>query len=150
MKLWTLMSVALALITTGQAQHMGMASSGTLPIPSPCVTMPGAATCASYKYPHNYAVADLNNLCTAMPFMAGCSVAKACAAAGAGPDNPTGSGAAMVSRSNPSVCRVFNQVATVCKLDTGMSRMSGERGCRPAWEYSCCSLSQSGLLNTSI
>ena len=127
-KFWTIFSMAVALITTGQAQHMGMASSATLPIPSPCVAMPGAASCASYRYPHTYAVADLNNLCTAMPFMAGCSVAKACARAGAGPDNPTGPGAASVSKSNPSACRIFNQVATICKLDTGMSRMSGEGG----------------------
>jgi hypothetical protein len=58
---------------------------------------------------------------------AACSVATACDKAGAGKaGKPTGPGAAKVSANNPDVCKVLNQVATVCMLDTGMSRMAGE------------------------
>uniref|UniRef100_A0A383V7A9 Copper transport protein n=1 Tax=Tetradesmus obliquus TaxID=3088 RepID=A0A383V7A9_TETOB len=56
--------------------------------------------------------------------MASCSVAKACNASGAGPDG-SGAGAAKVSSNNPNICSPLNQVATVCKLDKGMSRMMG-------------------------
>jgi hypothetical protein len=36
------------------------------------------------------AAADLKSLCTAMPFIAGCSVAAACNASGAGATSPAG------------------------------------------------------------
>jgi hypothetical protein len=63
-------------------------------------------------------------------YIAACSVHKACDEAGAGPSGaPTGPGAAKVSSSNADICKVFNHVATVCRLDTGMSRMGGGCAC---------------------
>lgn len=56
---------------------------------------------------------------------AGCSLQKACDKAGAGATgNPSGPGAAQVS-TNADICKVFNHVATVCRLDTGMGKMGG-------------------------
>lgn len=56
-----------------------------------------------------------------------CSVQKACDKVGAGASGaPTGPGEAKVDSNNPDGCRVFDHVATICRLDTGMSRMAGK------------------------
>ncbi len=60
----------------------------------------------------------------AMHFMPGCSVYKACRAAGDGPDAVAGAFTAAVG-ANPDVCRRLNLVATVCRHDEGMGRMAG-------------------------
>jgi hypothetical protein len=70
-------------------------------------------------------VADAASLCKAMHFMAACSVRKACA--GVLPaDTFTGAAAAAISKADPDICRPGQILATVCKLDTGMSRMAGQ------------------------
>jgi hypothetical protein len=116
--------VQAALAVTAQ-QHSAMkqtAAAGT----EPCITAPTAPDCSSFSYPQSSAAADIGSLCKGMHFMAACSVAKACNASGAGPDgNPKGPGAAEVSKNNPNICDPFQHVVTVCKLDQGMSRMSG-------------------------
>jgi hypothetical protein len=67
-----------------------------------------------------------------MHFMTACSVAKACNASGADwAKNALGPGKLNVSRNNPDICRPFQHVVTVCKLDTGMSKMAGE------WQFLC-------------
>lgn len=122
-----LLLASLFSVVSAQHDHMAV-SSGPVIVPDGCVTAPTAANCTDYKYPHMMAVGDIHSLCTAMHFMAGCSVAKACNASGAGsgPDgNVTGPGVAKVSSQNPDVCRPFNLVATVCRHDTGMSKMKG-------------------------
>ncbi|KAF8061915.1 p80 [Scenedesmus sp. PABB004] len=133
--LCTLVALLVALAAPALAQHSGMdhgrgtpaaaAAAAPANVSDPCITAPSAPSCADFKYPHAAAVADLATLCGAMHFMAACSVARACNASGAGPDNPTGPGAANVSEENPDVCRPFNLVATVCRHDTGMSKMRG-------------------------
>jgi hypothetical protein len=91
-----------------------------------CVTAPTMANCSHYMYPQTAAAADLRQLCHAMPFMGACSVALACNASGASPDiDPKAPGAANVSRNIPNVCDPFQLATTVCRLDTGMSKMGG-------------------------
>jgi hypothetical protein len=85
-------------MSMGDAGHMGHSmpmsgsgsSSSSMPVPDACVTKPTLANCTSYKYPLANAAADVKSLCTAMPFMAACSVAAACNASGAGATTPTG------------------------------------------------------------
>eukprot|EP00878_Enallax_costatus_P016695 GHUV01017518.1.p1 GENE.GHUV01017518.1~~GHUV01017518.1.p1 ORF type:complete len:158 (+),score=37.70 GHUV01017518.1:176-649(+) len=120
----------LALLAVSAAgQSAGMHSTGTgsksLAALDSCVSNPLQTNCTSYEYPVAAAADDLSKLCGAMHFMSACSVAKACNASGAGPDDPTGPGAAKISSRNPDICQPFTQVATVCKLDPGMGRMSG-------------------------
>jgi hypothetical protein len=112
----------------GNAKHeMPMNSTPpALPIPDSCVTDPTQTNCTSFKYPHKNAVADLNALCTAMSFMAACSVKAKCAEVGAGPDNVTSPTATQVSSADSHICRILHQVATVCRHDSGMSKMKGE------------------------
>lgn len=118
----------LAVSVVGQSAEIHSAHSGSRAVTAldSCVDNPLQTNCSSFQYPLTAAAEDLNKLCSAMHFMSACSVAKACNASGAGPDNPTGPGAAEISSNNPDICQPFNQVATVCKLDKGMSRMSGE------------------------
>lgn len=52
----------------------------------PCMMAPNNSACSNYTYPRELAAQDIHSLCSAMPFMAACSVAKACNASGAGPD----------------------------------------------------------------
>ncbi|KAF6262912.1 hypothetical protein COO60DRAFT_554392 [Scenedesmus sp. NREL 46B-D3] len=128
MKLAILMFVAAIATVSGQmSMQMGdnIAMNGSRPIPDACVAQPDLANCTSYEYPMENAAADLKSLCTAMPFMAGCSVAAACNASGAGPSSPTAPGAANVSAQDPNICSPLNHVATICRLDTGMSQMKG-------------------------
>jgi hypothetical protein len=119
-----LLLALLALSVTAQQQHSPVLPKG--PNADSCVANPLQSNCTSYTYPTQDAAADLGKLCNAMHFMASCSVAKACNASGAGPDG-TGPGAAAVSSNNPNICSPLNLVATVCKLDKGMSRMMGEQ-----------------------
>ncbi|KAF6264748.1 hypothetical protein COO60DRAFT_18856 [Scenedesmus sp. NREL 46B-D3] len=112
----------LSLSITAQQQHSLALPRGLNP--DSCVANPLQSNCTDFTYPYQDAAADLGKLCNAMHFMASCSVAKACNASGAGPDG-SGPGAATVSRNNPHICSPFNQVATVCQLDKGMSRMMG-------------------------
>lgn len=121
-----LLTALLVISTTGQNVEMHAAGTGTLAALDTCVSNPMQSNCTSYQYPVAAAAEDLSKLCGAMHFMAACSVAKVCNASGAGPEDPTGPGAAKVSSRNPNICQPFNQVATVCKLDAGMSRMSGK------------------------
>jgi hypothetical protein len=119
---------AVLAVTAQQQQTMktGSAAAAGGPL-NPCVTAPTAPECAKFTYPQASAAADIGSLCKGMHFMASCSVAKACNASGAGPDgDPRGPGAASVSKNNPDICDPFQHVTTVCKLDAGMSRMSGE------------------------
>jgi hypothetical protein len=117
---------AVLAVTAQQHQAMKTGSAASAGPQSPCVTAPTAAECSQFTYPQASAAADIGSLCKGMHFMASCSVAKACNASGAGPDgNPRGPGAADVSRNNPDVCDPFQHVTTVCRLDAGMSRMSG-------------------------
>lgn len=121
--------VQAALAVTAQ-QHQTMKTGSAAPgrALDPCITAPTAPECSQFTYPQASAAADIGSLCKGMHFMASCSVAKACNASGAGPDgNPRGPGAAEVSRNNPDICDPFQHVTTVCKLDTGMGRMSGEQ-----------------------
>lgn len=137
-----LLVALLALSATAQQQQLGLASSSgprqassnsllwpKTAVTDSCVTNPLQSNCTTFTYPNENAAADLNKLCHAMHFMASCSVAKACNASGAGPEDPSGPGAAKVSKNNPNICSPFNQVATVCSLDTGMGRMMGECCC---------------------
>eukprot|EP00882_Tetradesmus_deserticola_P024811 GHRQ01027139.1.p1 GENE.GHRQ01027139.1~~GHRQ01027139.1.p1 ORF type:complete len:210 (+),score=76.41 GHRQ01027139.1:421-1050(+) len=112
----------LALSVTAQQQHSLALPKG--PNHDSCVANPLQLNCTEFTYPNQDAAADLGKLCNAMHFMASCSVANACNASGAGPDG-SGPGAATVSSNNPNICSPFNQLATVCKLDKGMSRMMG-------------------------
>jgi solute carrier family 31 (copper transporter), member 1 len=77
-----------------------------------CVSNSSATSCVSYTYPNANAYADLNNLCTAMSFMPGCSIYSAC--------NLTNN-----ALSPDTACEPFQLLTTICKLDTGMSMMSG-------------------------
>lgn len=65
---------------------------------------------------------------------------KACDKAGAGVSgSPSGPGAAKVSSNNADACKVFNHVATICRLDTGMSRMAGGTHTDPhVWVCAAC------------
>lgn len=132
------MKLAIALFVCGIAavsgqmgmgdMHMGHSmpmNSSSMPLPDACVTTPTLANCTNFKYPVTSAAADVKSLCTAMPFMAGCSVAAACNASCAGPTSPTAPGAANVSAQDPAICSPLNHLATICKLDTGMSKMKG-------------------------
>lgn len=123
-----LLAMLLVMPASGQNVEIHAASPGSKSLAAldSCVNDPMQSNCTSYNYPVAAAAEDLSKLCNAMPFMAACSVSKLCNASGAGPDAPTGPGAAKISRNNPNVCQPFNQVSTVCKLDIGMSRMSGK------------------------
>jgi hypothetical protein len=97
MKLALVFIVAAIGTVSGQMNMGGMPMGHSMPmngssmaVPDACVTKPSLANCTNYKYPVANAVADLKSLCTAMPFMAGCSVAAACNASGAGPASPSG------------------------------------------------------------
>lgn len=117
---------AVLAVTAQQQQTMKTGSAAAGGPLNPCVTSPTAPECAKFTYPQASAAADIGSLCKGMHFMASCSVAKACNASGAGPDgDPRGPGAAAVSKNNPDICDPFQHVTTVCKLDAGMSRMSG-------------------------
>jgi hypothetical protein len=85
---------------------------------------PTAAACAAFKLPHEVMVADAASLCKAMHFMAACSVRKACAGVLA-PNAFLGPATAAISKADSEICRPGQIVATVCKRDTGMSRMAG-------------------------
>lgn len=117
----------LAVAAAGQSAGMHSAGTGSKAPAAldTCVSNPLQINCTTYEYPVAAAADDLDKLCGAMHFMSACSVAKACNASGAGPDHPTGPAAAKVSSLDPNICQPFTQVATVCKLDPGMGRMSG-------------------------
>jgi hypothetical protein len=105
------------------AMEMGPGSSMPMPMPNsttstePCVNMPSMANCASYQYPAGNATADLVSLCTAMPFMTGCSIGNICG---------TTTASANALRSN-GYCEPMSLLADTCVSDTGMSRMVGCR-----------------------
>ncbi|WIA29639.1 hypothetical protein OEZ86_012126 [Tetradesmus obliquus] len=92
-----------------------------------CVTEPSRANCTlPFKLPHACSVSDATRLCNAMHFMTACSVAKACTTSGADwAKNALGPGKVNVSRSNADICRPFQHIVTVCRLDDGMSKMAG-------------------------
>ncbi|KAI8465277.1 MAG: Ctr copper transporter family-domain-containing protein [Monoraphidium minutum] len=88
-----------------------------------CVTTPTDPSCATFKLPNATAVTDLNALCSAMHFMTGCSLYKACNAttrANVGAD--------------PTICDPFQQLATICARDPGMGGMGG---CRAHYAGMC-------------
>lgn len=63
-------AVFAVMAATGQPMAMNMAMNSTaLPVPDSCVTDPTQSNCSTYTYPEANAVADLDSLCTAMPFM---------------------------------------------------------------------------------
>lgn len=124
-----------------EAGPAGMRAAAPSSAQDGCVTAPTMANCSQYNYPQAAAAADLGKLCHAMSFMGACSVAQACNASGANPDvNPRAPGAANVSRNIPNVCEPFQLVTTVCRLDTGMSKMSGVCRC---WGPPACVLQSS-------
>ena len=84
----------------------------------PCILNPEDQSCASYIYSEANITADLTSLCNAMGFMPGCTIWAKCKA----PPN----GVSSVS-TRTDTCDGFSLLATVCKHDTGMSRMSGCR-----------------------
>lgn len=140
-----LMQAVLA-VTAQQQQTMKTSAAAAGGPLNPCVTSPTAPECAKFTYPQASAAADIGSLCKGMHFMASCSVAKACNASGAGPDgDPRGPGAAAVSKNNPDICDPFQHVTTVCKLDAGMSRMSGA-GAQHSQHSTCSSSRPAGLL----
>ncbi len=127
MALMALVVLLMASAATGYQDHAQDA----------CVLAPDAPECAFFEYPAASAAADLSRLCGAMHFMPACSVAKACNASGAGPASITASGAAAVRLEvADDICQPFNLLATVCRLDSEMSRMAGAcTCCHPA---GCC------------
>ena len=82
----------------------------------PCILNPADQACASYTYPESNITADLTSLCSAMGFMSACTLWAQCKQSG-----PT------AVSTQADTCDGFSLLATVCKHDTGMSRMSGCR-----------------------
>eukprot|EP00741_Cyanophora_paradoxa_P022906 tig00021525_g22126.t1 len=76
-----------------------------------CIKDPTQASCSSYVMPASTVAAGIDSLCTAMPFMVGCSLKTACAARSAG-----GSGA---------LCDPIAPMAAVCSNDGTMYKMQG-------------------------
>lgn len=69
-----------------QDMHMGLHMEGSAaadPVDQhPCVNTPSAETCVNFTYPPQIALRDITSLCSAMPFMAACSVLTACNSTG--------------------------------------------------------------------
>lgn len=118
-----LLSAALlaALLAAASASAMEMPSGGSKPMQmpagptstEPCVLMPSMANCTAYMYPTANATEDITSLCTAMPFMTGCSLGKIC----------TAGGKAAQELSDKGYCNPLSLIADTCVSDTGMSRM---------------------------
>ncbi|GFR45647.1 hypothetical protein Agub_g7057, partial [Astrephomene gubernaculifera] len=70
-----------------------------------CVTNSSLSECASYVYPAANVTADLNSLCTQMPYMPGCTIMFAC-------QNGTATG---------DFCRPFTLLSSICYDMPGMS-----------------------------
>ncbi|KAI9033460.1 hypothetical protein DFJ74DRAFT_193010 [Hyaloraphidium curvatum] len=130
------LTLALAAISAVAAQHGGMPSmnnTGGVLLSDQCVVTPSttgsvhglasadplanlasdSASCEYYQLPHHTSVADLDNLCTMMPFMSACSVRDLCAAGAVPYLNASG------------WCKPFSLLAHVCSVDEGMSKMKG-------------------------
>ncbi|GFR45650.1 hypothetical protein Agub_g7060, partial [Astrephomene gubernaculifera] len=75
------------------------------PAGPPCVLNSSLPECVSYEYPAASIAADLNSLCTSMPYMPGCTVMSAC-------QNGTATGA---------FCRPFTLLSSICYDMPGMS-----------------------------
>ncbi|KAI9004361.1 hypothetical protein DFJ74DRAFT_693149 [Hyaloraphidium curvatum] len=99
-----------------EAQHggsMNMTGPGGVLSSDPCVLQPSRPECEYYHFPMANTTADLNALCTAMPFMSACTIRDMCEAGAVPTLNATG------------WCKPFSLVAHVCSVDEGMSRMKG-------------------------
>ncbi|KAI9004360.1 Ctr copper transporter family-domain-containing protein [Hyaloraphidium curvatum] len=106
--------VSALLLTAGAAaMEMGGGSAPT----ETCISTPATPSCAGYVYPETNATADVDSLCTAMPFMTGCSVAGICRSGGASAQALAAGG----------YCTGMSLLADTCVSDDGMSMM---RGCR--------------------
>jgi hypothetical protein len=77
---------------------------------APCVTQSSTPQCASYQYPEDSVVRDIEDNCAAMPWMIACGVWQACQAG-------------KISGTSP-YCSPFSVLASSC-VDKGMQSMSG-------------------------
>nr|QKY15125.1 CTr-type copper ion transporter (CTR1) [Polytomella parva] len=92
---------------------------------SDCMFNPTSSSCMNYQYPTALATSDVISLCTAMPYMSGCTIFRNCNSSGF---------SAIDSSTDLNACNPFDIMTTICTLDTGM-RMMG--GCRRAYNTMC-------------
>jgi hypothetical protein len=77
---------------------------------SPCIAQSSSSDCASYQYPEDSVIRDIEDNCAAMPWMIGCSVWQAC-------------DSGKIKKTSP-YCAPFSILASSC-VDDGMENMSG-------------------------
>eukprot|EP00741_Cyanophora_paradoxa_P006311 tig00000989_g6118.t1 len=109
-----LVATLLPLASAGMTMNM-TAPAATTVIAEACVANPSMASCASFQLPSSAVAADSTSLCSAMDFMVGCSIKKACAK-GAG-----GSAAAAPG----GICSGISAVSHTCSNDGTMRMMQG-------------------------
>ncbi|KAF9425193.1 hypothetical protein BGZ94_007763 [Podila epigama] len=100
-----------------------------------CLATPSDASCASFVLPDETVKADIEGLCTQMPFMPGCSIYKSCQAAS----------------KTDQWCTPFSVLADICAVD-----MPNMRDCKnyampdmhqcAAWKTMCSASSPSAAL----
>ncbi|KAK9763166.1 hypothetical protein K7432_010412 [Basidiobolus ranarum] len=120
----TLLATIITLLSTSvQGQdHGGMnmnpsSNNTSIPMTSPCYTDPSTSSCADFQMESATVDASIQSLCTAMPYMPGCSVRNACTATS--------------QFSSKSWCSGMSVLADVCQTD--MPKMTG---CK-AWVSLC-------------